>query len=89
LNFTLDGTSPTGVVDATAGNNLGADVVRRFGVLPGDLNGDGIVTLTEATTVKKNIGKRYPSPRTADINGDGTVTNADYLIAKANIGKRI
>jgi uncharacterized delta-60 repeat protein len=89
LNFTLDGTSPTGVVDATAGNNLGADVVRRFGVLPGDLDGNGIVTLTEATTVKKNIGKRYPSPRTVDINGDGTVTNADYLIAKANVGKRI
>jgi uncharacterized delta-60 repeat protein len=81
--------SGTGIVGQTNGLAMGADLVRRFAVLPGDLDGNGIVTLLEANTVKRNIGRRYPNPVNADINGDGTVTNADYLIAKGNVGKRV
>jgi hypothetical protein len=85
----LDGTSPTGVRGNPNGLLMGTDLIRKFAVLPGDLDGNGIVTALEADTVKRNIGRRYPNPVNADINGDGTVTNADYLIVKANIGKRI
>ncbi|HKB02719.1 MAG TPA: Ig-like domain-containing protein, partial [Gemmataceae bacterium] len=88
LRLALDGTTAGGVKDA-AGNLLGADVVRQFAVLPGDLDGDGLVTLAEANTVRRNIGRRYPTPRTADVNGDGLVTRIDYFIARANIGRRI
>jgi hypothetical protein len=70
-------------------NTFGSDAVRLFAVLPGDLDGDGLVTLAEADTVKKNLKKRYPNPKTADIDGDGLVTQKDYAIAKANVGKRI
>jgi uncharacterized delta-60 repeat protein len=89
LTFKLDGTTAGGIKDLTSGNLIGADVVRSFGILPGDLNGNGLVDATEPDVVKKNIGKRYPSPRTADVNGDGVVTRADYLIALANKGKRL
>jgi hypothetical protein len=89
LRLTLDGMTANGVKDATAGNLLGTDVVRRFGVLPGDLDGDGIVTQLEANTVRRNIGRRYPAPRTADVNGDGLVTRTDYFIARANLGNRV
>jgi hypothetical protein len=89
LRLALDGTTGGGVKDATAGNLIGADVLRQFAILPGDLDGDGLVTQAEADTVRRNIGKRYPNPRTADVNGDGLVTKADYLIAKGNIGKHI
>jgi Dockerin type I domain len=89
LTFKLDGTTAAGIKDLTSGNLIGQDVMRTFGILPGDLNGNGLVDATEPDVVKKNIGKRYPSPRTADVNGDGVVTQADYLIALANKGKRL
>ncbi|HJZ90177.1 MAG TPA: Ig-like domain-containing protein [Gemmataceae bacterium] len=89
LTLKLDGTTAAGIKDLTSGNLIGQDVARSFGILPGDLNGNGLVDATEPDVVKSNIGKRYPSPRTADVNGDGVVTRADYLIALANKGKKL
>jgi len=89
VRFALDGTTASGVSDVTAGNLIGSDVVRQFAVLPGDLDGDGLVTQLEADTVRKNLKRRYPNPRNADIDGDGLVTQKDYAIARANVGKRI
>jgi uncharacterized delta-60 repeat protein len=86
LNMQLNG---AGVVGLTNGLTMASNVIRQFAVLPGDLDGNGVVTLAEANLVKKNIGKRYPNPRNADVNGDGTVTKADYLIVKGNVGKRV
>ena len=83
----LDG-SLAGVTDTPGTNPLGADVVRRFGVLPGDLDGNGLVTAVEATKVKSQLGKRYPT-RGADVDGDGVVTAKDYAIVKLNVGKRL
>jgi Bacterial Ig domain/Subtilase family len=90
VTIRLDGTSPAGV--RGQGNSLplvGGDFVRSFGVLPGDLDGNGIVTLAEANKVKKLIGKRYPALAGADVDGDGVVTKKDYAIIKANVGKRL
>jgi hypothetical protein len=89
LTLRLDGTTAAGVADAPGGNRLGADVVRRFGVLPGDLDGNGFVTKAEAAAVKRQVGKRYPTNKGADVDGDGVVTATDYAIVKLNVGKRV
>lgn len=78
-----------GVRAVSTGLLLGMDTVRRFGVLPGDLDGNGVVTAIEASTVRRNVGKRYPNPVAADVDGDGVVSMADYNIARANIGRRV
>jgi len=75
-------------IDASAEVRV-ADVVRRFGVLPGDLDGNGFVTAAEATAVKKQIGKRYPTTRGAAVDGDGVVTAKDYAVVRLNVGKRV
>jgi hypothetical protein len=85
----LDGTSPTGVTSQATNQHLAADLVRTFGVLPGDLDGDGVVTQAELKAAKRLIGKRYPALKAADVDGDGVVTKKDLAIIAANVGKRL
>jgi hypothetical protein len=79
-------TAPIGI-DRLTLRLEGVDVVRRFGVLPGDLDGNGLVTAVEATRVKSQVGKRYPTIKGADV--DGVVTARDYVIVKLNVGRRL
>ena len=75
--------SGDGVVDLN-GNEMAGNYTRRFGVLPGDFDGNGLVDGRDLNGIKK----RYQSNpalanRFADINGDGVVNVQDYNLARA------
>lgn len=57
-------------------------MVGNFKVtVPGDINGDGIVDISDAATLGINWQKTAPpAPLTADINGDGIVDISDAAI---------
>jgi len=58
--------------------------------LAGDVNGDGVVDLSDLVLVARSIGVRDPTalnrPST-DLNGDGTVDIADLLLVAQNFGR--
>lgn len=58
-----------------------------FNVLPGDFNGDGVVSSTDMTGVINEIGQTYDI--WADLNGDGSVTSADGTLARSKIGTKL
>jgi trimeric autotransporter adhesin len=85
--FLLDG-STTGVHDAS-GNPLG-DRVWSIALLSGDFNGNGLVTSTDLSAIKRLVGKPASGRGLfADINGDGTIDAGDADLAAANLGKRL
>jgi hypothetical protein len=84
LTLRLTGTGPDGAKDAS-GNELRA-WTRTFGLLAGDFDGNGVVTGSDATAVKKKAGK---ANAWADVDGNGVVDAADEAKVKANKGKRL
>ncbi len=54
--------------------------------IPGDLNGDGIVDVTDLLLLLGAWGSCSGDPCPADLNGDGTVNVADLLILLGNWG---
>ncbi|WP_455791948.1 dockerin type I domain-containing protein [Amedibacillus sp. YH-ame10] len=60
-----------------------------YGMIPGDVNGDGTITPADYVKVKNHImGKSTltgDSLKAADMNGDGTITPADYVKIKNSI----
>ena len=87
----LDGTSPVGV--HTPGsliglqNNLNLD----FAVLPGDVNGDGVVNSQDEVLIRNQIqGTGNPALIPwADVNGDGVVNITDYNLVKDQVGTQL
>lgn len=72
------------LIFALAGSVL---LIRSFAAnpnLPGDVNGDNKVTITDLSILLSNFGK--PSA-TVDLNGDGQVTITDLSILLTNYGK--
>jgi Ca2+-binding EF-hand superfamily protein len=59
--------------------------------LPGDVNGDGKVTLRDVRLVRRHLGET-PSSATwdgrADVNCDGKVSARDLRKVRRQIGKR-
>ena len=53
--------------------------------LAGDVNGDGVVDLTDMETATARLGQT--GENTADMNGDGVVNAADLLLIAAAIGQ--
>jgi hypothetical protein len=64
----------------------GGDYERRFGVLTGDYNGDGLVNSQDTGLISRKFGSLDVF---ADLDGDGDVDAADMRIASAMRGKRI
>ena len=60
-------------------------------VLPGDLNGDGVVNNKDITTIRNQWkGKKGATPTIyGEILGDGTVNSSDYNAARKEIGKKL
>jgi hypothetical protein len=89
LMLALDGLSDAGVHDLS-GNAMGLTFTRGFNVLPGDFNGDGVVTTTDLIGVGNLIGITPTSSGIfADLDGDGTITLADYNLVKSHIGRKL
>jgi hypothetical protein len=57
-------------------------------VLPGDVNGDGVVNLKDLAAIHKqpNVYAGSASDLYQDINGDGKVNGSDYLAVKDRLG---
>src|SRR5262245_18289619 len=80
--------SAAAIVDQ-GGNPLAANWARTFAVLPGDVDGNGIVDDKDLKRIKRSYTKPgKPVAELADVNGDGNVDAADYDAAAANKGKR-
>ena len=62
---------------------IGAEILKSF-VQPEDVNGDGVVDITDLTFVAANLGNRGANP--ADVNGDGVVNIVDLALVAAAIG---
>ena len=61
----------------------GAEILESF-VQPEDVNGDGVVDISDLTYVAANLGNRGVNP--ADVNGDGIVNIVDLALVAAAIG---
>jgi hypothetical protein len=71
--------SPSGGMPSGDGD-AGGDLNFRFDVLPGDVDGSGIVTRSDLTTAVMSIFGQYGQPgyeRWADIDGNGAVAALD------------
>ncbi len=60
---------------------------KAFSVLPGDFNGDGVVSAADMLGVNDEVGLAYDV--WADINGDGTVDVNDVKAVRAKIGTEL
>jgi hypothetical protein len=58
-----------------------------FSVLPGDFNGDGVVSSADMVGVNAEIPLTYDV--WADITGTGTVTSSDVTIVRSKIGTKL
>ncbi len=61
----------------------GAEILESL-VLSEDVNGDGVVNISDLTFVAANLGKMGANP--ADVNGDGIVNIIDLALVAAAIG---
>jgi hypothetical protein len=55
-------------------------------ILPGDLNGDGRVDLSDLGILLADFGCLPPGPCPGDVDGDGDTDLADLGILLANFG---
>jgi Dockerin type I domain len=90
-NYTITLARPIDVADRvtiTIGSANIATYTRQLAVLPGDFNGDGIVTMQDAIMIRNEyLGIAGAVPTIyGDINGDGTVNVEDYNLARSFIG---
>ncbi len=88
---------------ASLDKNLGAEVDTsikvmgtrnwNFAVLPGDYDGDGAVTISDALAIRNQtpgfIAAGTVPSAWADLDGDGVVDINDVNLAKARVGKKL
>ncbi len=82
----LDGSSAGGVRTAGGTHLLGGNFLEGLNVLPGDVNGDGVVNVTDGFQIRTNNTPANAYSAFNDMNGDGSVTNADFLAYRPFIG---
>jgi hypothetical protein len=88
-NYTITLAQPIDSMDGivlTLGNAGIATYTDVFDVLPGDVNGDGVVNSADLVDVR-NAFSAYNI--IDDINGDGVVDITDYGLVKARVGQRL
>ncbi len=57
--------------------------------LPGDANGDGVVSAGDYASVQANFGNTGEPGLPGDANGDGVVSAGDYASVQANFGNTL
>jgi hypothetical protein len=72
----------------TLGTGVAASgsLVLKQELLPGDINGDGLVDVADYDIWAANVGATNATWSQGDLNGDGLVDVADYDIWAANVG---
>ena len=75
LMLALNGTSSSGVHSVTSNIPLLSNLGLNFSVLPGDVDGDGVVTVLDAVDVMNDIAESQPYSVWADVAGDGVVAH--------------
>jgi hypothetical protein len=88
LMMALDGTSANGVHSTTSNIPLLSNLGMGFSVLPGDVDGDGVVTVLDAVDVMNEIAAK-PYSVWADVVGDGVVDMNDYLAVRIRKGTKL
>ena len=68
---------------STVPQKASAEILESL-VLSEDVNGDGVVNISDLTLVAANLGKMGANP--ADVNGDGIVNIVDLALVAAAIG---
>ncbi len=84
--------STVSISDVLLTDSLGSSTVPQIAsaeilkslVLSEDVNGDGVVNISDLTFVAANLGKIGANP--ADVNGDGIVNIVDLALVAAAIG---
>jgi len=72
----------------TANNNFTGGIVKV--TIPGDINGDGTVDISDAAQIGINWQHTVPpAPANADINSDGIIDISDAAIVGVNWQKRV
>jgi hypothetical protein len=72
-----------------SGPNIAANPFNDgFAVLPGDVDGDRVVSKADLAIVNKDM-KRHKYSIWADVNGDGVVNMKDYNAVKKRLGTRL
>ena len=89
LMMALDGTSANGVHTTTSNIPLLSNLGMGFSVLPGDVDGDGVVTVLDAVDVMNEIAANQPYSVWADVVGDGVVDMNDYLAVRIRKGTKL
>ncbi len=90
LMITLDGTGSNGIWPSTTSNiPLLSNFRLGLSVLPGDVDGDGIVTVLDAVDVMNEIAANQPYSAWDDVVGDGVVEMNDYLAVRTRIGTKL
>jgi len=87
--LSLDGEWTDGVSTISGDGIPGGDFVFTFNVMPGDVNQDGTVSLTDLLEIRDRIGTFSSHPdysRLADVTGDGRIERDDYAAAGRNLG---
>ncbi len=79
----FDGTRWTVDIEYIASTNIILAVVP----LPGDANGDGVVSADDYASVQANFGNTGDPSILGDANGDGVVSADDYAIVQAHFGE--
>jgi RHS repeat-associated protein len=86
----LDGAWTNGASHYPSGNGQpGTDFLFRINLLPGDVDGNGGVNLTDYLLVRSKLGLSASSPGynfRYDVLGQGTITTAEANLVRALIG---
>jgi hypothetical protein len=73
------------------GTNQSTGSLRLGFYLPGDANGDGVVTQSDIKAIRAAMGAKYGASNynlSLDANRDGRIDAADVAIARRNLGVR-
>ena len=89
LMMALDGTSAKGVHTTTSNIPLLSNLGMGFSVLPGDVDGDRVVTVLDAVDVMNETAANQPYSVWADVVGDGVVDMNDYLAVRIRKGTKL
>jgi hypothetical protein len=84
-NYTITLARPIAAADRltiTIGNASITTFTRRLDVLPGDVNDDGVVNITDGGLILTNVTPQHAYQAIYDLNGDGAVTTADYTLER-------